>query len=193
LRWFVAVALLALPWTGCGGSTQAANAAPAAAPTAPDAASFSQNGFTLARIDGWTFITPDGTMARDTAIILQGPEGKEALAPAVEVSRRQLTARDRRRKPSHILTQMTTEIVQTFDGFEMVGTPEDIELAGKPAAIVRIKFTESLPDGVDVQRAGRFYGLVNGENIWVIRCLGAQDGSNDGDFDKIIASLRLEN
>ena len=69
--------------------------------------------------------------------------------------------------------------------------PEDIKVAGHDAARVSLKFTEALPDGTSVQRAARFYGIVDGGKIWVVRCLGPTDGSAEPAFDEIVASLEL--
>lgn len=157
----------------------------------PDAETFSAHGLTVGRIDGWSFLQPDGSVGQDTVVVLQGPFDDAALAPAVEISRRALDARNQRRKPAHILTEVVTELVQIFDGFEMIGTVDDVQLGGKPGAMVRMRYSESLPDGAQAERLGRFYGVVNGGNIWIIRCMGASDGSNDAEFDRIVASLAI--
>lgn len=159
---------------------------------APDASSFSAYGLEVPRPDGWQFVKPDSSVAADTIVVLQGPFGTGDMAPAVEISRRVLDARQQRRKPSHILTQLTMELVQTFDGFEMIGEPEDIQIAGQPGAKIQLKFTESTPDGQEVQRRARLYGIVHRNSIWIITCLGAADGSNDAEFDLIVGSLKID-
>lgn len=176
----------------CGGSKGSSAGEVSAGPTAPDASTFSAHGLTIKRPDGWTFIEPDASMAPDTVIVMQGPAGDQALAPAIEISRRALDARQRRRKPAHILTQMTTEIVQVFDGFEMHGSPDDIDIAGQSGAVVKLTYTESLPDGAEVKRGARFYGIVHGDSIWVVRCIGAPDGSNDPEFEAIVKTVTIQ-
>jgi len=193
MRYRIPLILVAtVPFLACGGpqsATGSADAAPAA--PAADASTFSAHGMTVSRPDGWSFIPPDPTVGPDTVVVLQGPHSESPLAAAVEISRRSLSARDQRRKPAHVLTQLVTEMVQLFDGFEMVGQPEDITLAGKDAATVRLKFTETLPEGGTVERSGRFYGVIEGANIWVIRCLGAVDGSDDAAIEQVIASINI--
>ena len=63
--------------------------------------------------------------------------------------------------------------------------------SGKPAAVIRLNYTESLPDGAEVKRAGQFYGIVKGGDIWVIRCMGPEDGSSDADFQAILGSIEI--
>jgi len=186
------LAWLTLGTLACGGGAQSEQPAAAAGPIVPDASTFSSNGLTVPRPQGWSFLEPDSTMGKDTVVVLQGPFGEEALAPAVEISRRPLDATQQRRKPSHILTQLVMEIVQVFDGFEMVGSPEDIQLGGQPAAMIKMKYSESLPDGQQAARGARFYGIVHHGSIWIIRCLGAPDGSNDAEFDSIVSGLSIQ-
>lgn len=138
---------------------------------------------------GWVHIPPDSSVAPDTVAIYQGPAAEGPVAPSVEISRRELKAADRRRKPSHILTTLVTEMVQYFDGFEMIGAPEEVTLAGHSASRIKLKYTETLPDGASVDRLGRFYGVVMGGTLWIIRCMGSADGSAEADFDTIIDSL----
>lgn len=192
-RLIIASLFAAVGMIGCGGTSQGSEpSAGAVARPAPDAERFSAHGMHLSRPEGWVWIAPDGSLTGDTLIVLQGPFGADEVAPAVEISRRPLDARAQRRKPSAILTQVTTEIVQVFDGFEMVGTPADIEVAGLPAAELRLRYTESLPDGQSVSREGRFYGIVHGDSIWIIRCLGAADGSHDPQFDQILTRFTFD-
>jgi hypothetical protein len=175
----------------CGGA-QSSSAPAAAAVTDPNASQASAHGLSLSRPEGWKWIQPDGTMAADTIMVLQGPFGEDALAPAIEVSRRGLDASQARRKPSHILTQLMMEVVQLFDGYEMLGTPEDIEMAGVPAARIKLKFNESLPDGGQIERGAVYYGIVQGDNIFVIRCLGDSKGSHDAEFDTILKTVSIK-
>lgn len=171
-------------------SSQSSNQPTAAADN--NASNVSRDGLSVSRPSSWQFVTPDKSVAPDTVVILQGPIGdKQVLAPAVEISKRALDAAQRRRKASHVLTQMVTEVVQLFDGFEMVGSPEDMQLAGKDAARVQLKYSESLPDGGSTERAAQFYGIVDNDKIWVIRCVGPMDGSANADFDAILKSIEL--
>ncbi|MEZ4273236.1 MAG: hypothetical protein R3C68_17910 [Myxococcota bacterium] len=157
-----------------------------------DATQVTVEGFTIARPSGWAFLAPDASVGNDTVIILQGPANESALAPVVEVSRRALSAHDQRRKPAHILTQAVTEVVQLFESFESVGEPTDVEIAGLPAARLSMAFTEQLAEGGEVKRAARFYGVVHGGKIWLIRCMGAENGSTDADFQKIVQSITID-
>lgn len=173
---------------GCGGSSTG-SAQAAAGPPAADADSYQSYGMTVKRPEGWRWIPADSSVTPDTLVVLQGPVGQEELAPAIEIGRRELDARTQRRPPSAILTQLTMELVQTLDAFEMIGTPADIQLAGKPAAEVRMKYTDTLADGQTVHREGRFYGVVNGANLFLFRCLGAPGGANDAEFDAVLNTV----
>ena len=190
LRSTLVVAIACGTWA-CGGSSASSSSAEPA-PMAPDASSFTAHGLNVPRPDGWQFVAPDGSVAAETLVVIQGPFGAADSAPAVEISRRVLDARQQRRKPSHILTQLTMEFVQTFDGFEMIGQPEDMQVAGQPAAKILLKFTESMPDGQEIERRARFYGIVHRDSIWIITCLGASDGANDAEFDSIVGSMKIE-
>ena len=178
--------ILALSCVSCGSTSSSSEAKPG---PSFEGKTFSEHGLTISRPEGWVFIQPDSSVGPDTVLLMQGPIGDATLAPTVEISRRTLTASQQRRKPSHILTQMTTEIVQYFDGFEMIGAPEDLKLGGVDASQLSLKYTETLPDGEAVPRLGKFFGIVRGQYIWVIRCMGSPDGSNDGDFDKVLATV----
>jgi len=157
-----------------------------------DASTITVQGLTIQRLQGWNFVKPDASVGKDTVVVMYGPQGQQQLAPAVEVTLRKLTARDQRRKPLHILTQMMTEIVQLFEGFEAIGGPSEMKIGGAPGARLDMKITESLSDGGEVQRVGRFYGIVHQGRIWLIRCLGSTDGSHDPDFDQLIQSLSVD-
>ncbi|MBI3179741.1 MAG: hypothetical protein HYZ27_08765 [Deltaproteobacteria bacterium] len=184
LTW-VAVYMLA----ACGGSQSGGPAQPAA--VSPDAATFSAHGMSVERPDGWMFMQPDQSLAPDTAVVLQGPVGGDMVAPVVEIGRRPLTASQRRFADSALLSSMVMEISQTYDGFETVTGPENVQVAGKAASRLVVKLTESLPNGGEVERLGRIYGVVDGAQMWVIRCVGPRDGSADKQFDAIVESLRL--
>ena len=175
----------------CFGCSSTSSSSPDAT-VASKADSFSAHGFSVTRPHGWSFVKPDESVVSDTLVILQGPHGEQALAPAVEFSRRPLSARDQRRSPTHVLTQLMLETAQIFEGFEVVGEPEDIDVGGHSAARIRLKFVESLPDGTSVARTGQFYGIIDGANMFLIRCLGAEDGSDSADFDAIVYSVQLE-
>lgn len=144
----------------------------------------------MSRPDGWIFVAPDGSTTKDTIVVLHGPiAGDAALRPTIEIGRRQLTVRDQRRSPAHLLTPVVTEVMQLFEGAGGVTAPEDVTVAGQPAARVKAQFTESLPDGREVQRAAEFYGVVHGDSIWILRCFGAGDGSEATDCMRVAASL----
>jgi len=176
---------------GCA-STNHEGGATAAAALDAQAGSLSADGLTVTRPDGWQFAAPDSSLAKDTVISMTGPLGEHVLAPAIEVGRRPLSVSDRRLQPSHILLPLTLEIVQFFESFDMVGSPEDIQVAGLPAALVRVNFTEMTADGQEVSRSARIYGIVNDDQVWVIRCMGPADGSSDQTFDAVINTLAIE-
>ncbi len=184
MRSLVAVTLLVFS-TSCGGSQSGGKGA-----VAGD--TFSEQGLAVSRPGDWTFIQPDTSVSPDTLVILQGPIGKAELAPVVEVARRPLSAAERRRPPSHILTAMVLEIVQTFDSYQDVTSPVDLKLGGHDAARIDLKFSESLPEGGSVNRSARFYGAVVGDALWLIRCLGPEDASAAPAFDNIVASVRFQ-
>ena len=186
------IAGLGLGWTGCAGGASGPGAEAAPGAPEPDDPSYSAYGLTVDRPEGWAFVPVDASVAPDTVVILQGPVGDAPVAPAVEISRRPLNARQQRRPPSHILTQLVMEVVQSFDGFEPLGEPEELEISGTPGAKMLMRFTESLPDGIEVKRGARFYGIVHRGNIWVVRCLGSADGADDLDMDTIVGSIRIE-
>jgi hypothetical protein len=146
----------------------------------------------MERPEDWQFVAPDTSVASDTLVILQGPIGTQVLAPVIEISRRPLEAADRRRSVEHLLTATTLELVQTFSAFADVSEPQNITLAGQPAAVIEMKLTEQLPDGLEVERSARFYGLMHSGAMWIIRCLGPADGSLGADFDAIIRTIELE-
>ncbi len=157
----------------------------------PAAASYQAHGLSVERPSGWTFVEPDQSLAPDTAVVLQGPEAAAAMAPVVEIGRRPLNASERRFAARELMSSMVMEIVQTYDAFENVAGPEAVQVAGKPASRLTVKLTLNLPNGNDVMRLGRIYSVVDGAQIWVIRCLGPTDGSADAAFDAIISSVRL--
>lgn len=179
--WFAA-ALLALS-AGCASSATTGEG------LEPRAPAFSQGPMRVERPDQWQFVAPDDSVAADTVIILQGPVGDHLLAPVIEISRRPLTAADRRRRPVHLLTSLMTETVQYFAGFEVKGEPQPLEVGGKPGAQVRMRLTEMLEDGQTVARRAQFYGVVTGGDMWLIRCIGPADGSVSGVFSQVIESL----
>jgi hypothetical protein len=141
---------------------------------------------------GWKLVAPDASVVSDTVLVVQGPLGASDLRPAVEMSRRELSAADRKRKPAHILTALALEIVQTFAAFDATGQPEEVEVAGLPAATLRMDLTEMLPDGTEAERSARFFAIVRGSQLWVVRCFGPRDRSADTDFDKILASISFQ-
>jgi hypothetical protein len=164
-----------------------------AEPAAPakEAASYVAHGLEVDRPAAWEFIPPDSSVVPDTVVVLQGPIGDSDLRPSVEISRRSLSAADRKRKPAHLLTALTLEIVQTFTAFDAMGEPQDMQIAGLPGAMMRMNLTEMLPDGVSVERSARFYVAVGSDDLWVIRCFGPADESAAPAFDAIVASLRF--
>jgi hypothetical protein len=172
---------------GCAGSHAASNQLAGASGDA-----FHAEGIRLSRPSSWTFVATDATVAPDTLVILQGPAGAAAVSPVVEVARRKLSAIDQRKKPTSILGSMVAEMAQTFDGFETVGGPEDVTVADTSGARLALKYTEGMPDGSSVDRAARFYGLVRGDTLWVIRCIGPTDGSSDDAFDSILGSIAFD-
>ncbi len=178
--------LLAL--AGCGGQ-QASSAAAQAGPTTGD--TYHNEGIKLTRPNDWTFVNADPSVAPDTLIIVQGPAGISPTAPVVEVSRRKLSAIDQRKKPISILSSMVAEMAQLFEGFETVGSPEEVQVAGTPASRLSLKYTESMPDGTEAAHAARFYGIVRGDTIWVIRCIGPADGSAEGACENIVGSIEF--
>ena len=66
------------------------------------------------------------------------------------------------------------------------------KVGGVPAALMRMKLTEMLPDGADVERVARFYAIIQGEQMWVLRCFGPPDGSADAAFDAIVGSITID-
>lgn len=146
---------------------------------------------TVARPSDWVFVPADKTVFPDTVVLLQGPIGKAKLAPVAEIARRPLSAADRRRSASHILTALATEIVQSFESFDATGAPVDTEIGGRPAARLDMSLVEALPEGGSEDRKGAFYGVVDGEQIWMVRCLGPSDGSADESCQKIVSSIRF--
>lgn len=184
--------VLASTWS-CG-TGSAGSPGPASGPQPEsNAASFSAHGLTVVRPEGWEFIAPvpDASVPPDTLIVIQGPIGDHTLAPVVEISRRELAAADRRRNPEHILQALVSEMVQTFEGFETTAGPEPAEIDGKAGTSIFMVFTEGLPDGGSVDRSARFYGVVVGDSIFIIRCIGPADKSADGAFDAIVSSVSI--
>jgi hypothetical protein len=173
---------------GC--ASGAKDAKPAA--VAADASSYSAYGLTIDRPPQWTFVQPDASVAPDTQVILHGPlYGTSTLVPTVEVARRPLTAADRRRAPSQILTALVTEIAQTFDGFEAQGTPQDVEVGGKKAARMDVGLTESLSDGTEEKRSAQLYAIVDGEQLWVVRGFGPADGSANDSITNVVKGIKF--
>ena len=157
-----------------------------------DAKTFSHEGFKLQRPDGWIFVTPDTTVAKDTIALLQGPISAEGEAPYVEVSRRALSAVDRRRRPSHILLNLVKEVAQGFSGFEAQGEPQDITVAGKPGALMKMKYQEPQGDGEEVERRASFYGVVGSDAIWIVRCVESGNDARAAEFEQIVQSVVLK-
>lgn len=186
------VGLLGSTWSCGAGSAGSVEPAPAPQP-ARDADSFSAHGLTVERPAGWEFITsvPDASVAPDTFVVIQGPFGEHTLAPVVEISRRELAVADRRRNPEHILQALVSEMLQTVEGFETTAGPQPAEVGGRAGASISITFTEGLPDGGSVGRSARFYGVVVGDGMFIIRCIGPQDGSADRTFDAVIGSISI--
>ena len=158
----------------------------------PDAGKVSVAGLTVSRPDGWVFVAPDKSLAPGTLVVLQGPHGEAAPAPAVEISRRPLSAMDQRKRPAVILTGLVAELAQVFEGLEGNAAPQDTQIASKPAARLDLTFSEGMPDGTSVARAGRFYGIVAEGNLWLVRCLGPADGSAGPVFDQIVSSIGID-
>ena len=186
--------LIVLAWTSsCStGTTVPADPAPVAQPDRHDA-SFSAHGLTVERPADWQFISPvpDATVVPDTFVVMQGPAGHHTLAPAVEISHRTLQAADRRRNPEHVLQALVSEMVQILEGFETTAGPEPATVGGQPGARIFMFFTEGLPEGGSIERSARFYGVVNDEDVFIIRCIGPKDGSADGVFDAIVSSISI--
>jgi hypothetical protein len=173
---------------GCGGPQAASGGAQAGA---PEGDTFSAEGIKLVRPGDWVFVAADPSVAPDTLVIVQGPAGVEPVAPVLEVSRRKLTAMDQRKRPSSILSSMVMEMAQLFEGFEAVGSPEDVQVAGANGARLAMKYTESMPDGSSVQRAARFYGVVRGDTLWVLRCIGPADGTAQETCERIVGGIEF--
>jgi hypothetical protein len=161
----------------------------AAAPVSAEAPSWSSHGLTLTRPDGWQFVAADKSLSPDTVVVLQGPLGDAALAPVVEVGRRPLSAADRRHQPEHILAATTVEFMSLLQSFATESEPREITLGGRPASVMRAQITEMLPTGATEDRLARFYATVDGEQVWLVRCLGPRDGAADTAFDAIIGSI----
>ena len=58
-----------------------------------------------------------------------------------------------------------------------------------PAAHVRAKFTESLPDGREAKRTADVYGVVHGGDIWIVRCFNALDAADAKGCQQVLDSL----
>ncbi len=180
-RWSLSFVCLMLSLEACGGSSSSGGGA--------QGGSLSREGVKVEAPSGWSFVEPDASVAKDTVIILQGPAGNEPVVPVVEIGRRALSAMDQRRKPAHVLTATVTELVQTFEGFEGTSEPADVQIAGRTGSRMDMKITEQMPDGTSAQRAARFYGVVDNDSLYLVRCLGPTDGSADSAFDAIIGSI----
>ncbi len=183
----LSVALVGLVGCASSGGNQEGKPAPVAA----DASSYSSHGMTIDRPSQWHFVQPDSSVSADTQVILHGPIGSATLAPTVEVSRRPLTAADRRRAPAQILTALVSEIAQTFDGFEAQGSPADVEVGGRKAARMDVNLTESLADGTEERRAAQLYAIVDGEQLWVVRGFGPGDGSANGQISDVVKGIHF--
>jgi hypothetical protein len=173
----------------CGGGGSQAGGAKVA--VQPDAASFSGHGLSVDRPGQWLFVNPDPSVAADTVVILQGPVGDKALAPVVEIGRRALSAADQRRSPSHILTALAGEIAQTYDTFELKGEAAEVQVGGRPASRLDMTLVETLSDGAQESRLAQVYAVVDGEQLWLVRCFGPADGSAGAAFDAIVQSIKL--
>jgi len=174
----------------CAGG-KAASAGPAV--VEPAAERVSVSGLTVVRPgSAWTFVQPDASVAPHTLVILQGQAGDKLLAPVVEISRRTLSAADQRRRTADILTTTAAELMQTFDGFEGVSAPADVQVAGRTGSRMEARYTEMLPDGPSVERVARIYAVRSGADLWLVRCLGPADKSADADFDAVVSGLQLQ-
>ena len=185
--------LFVLMFLGCAGTQQNAPAERGASGLTIDSEALSivVNGLSVERPDGWRFLAPDHSVFPDTLVILQGATGSHSMAAVVEIGQRKIAVADQRRPPSHILTALAMEMVQTFAAFDTTGSPEDVTVAGKPGSMFRMTLTEQLPDGGTADRLTRIYGIVDEADIWLVRCLGPTDKSAEADFDKIVASLKI--
>ena len=186
---FVLLTLGSVSLSCAGGTATSAPSAGAVPAVAADASSFSAHGLTVQRPDGWRFVSPDSTVPPDIVAMLQGPAGSHALAPVVEIARRPLGAADSRTNPERILVTTALELQQTAQGFDLQASPTEITLAGNPASVLRATVTELLPTGEEEKRALRIYATVHGSQVWLVRCMGPQDGSADADFDAVVGSL----
>jgi len=138
------------------------------------------------------FVPPDESSSAQTVALMHGPTiTGETLRASVEVQRRSLTASDRRRPASHILTSIVTELIQTFDGFEIQGGPQEIKINGRDAGLIEANLEESLLDGTDAKRNALFYAVVRDGAIWIITCMGPADGSSRQAINGIIDSIKL--
>jgi len=145
---------------------------------------------------GWMEVPVDGSVGKDTIMVLHGPHGSASLVPVVQVARRTLTAMEQRPAVSVVLRTFMSEHTQMLDGFEVLEGPTPIAVQGRDAAVVSIKFTETyLGDNVatgaaeGVERFGKFYAVYATDSVWLIRCMGAANKESSGDFDAIVSSL----
>ncbi len=155
------------------------------------ASSHTMHGLTVDRPDGWKFVEPDGSVAKDTVMMLIGPPGTRPVAPVVEFGRRALDAAAQRKGSAEVLSVVVAEIVATYDGFKTDGPPTEIDIAGYKGRRLTVDFTEVTIEGTDVLRHGRVFAFVTDADIWIIRCMGPADGSAAKDFDAVVASISV--
>lgn len=148
-------------------------------------------GLSVERPEGWSFVEPDESVDPRTVIMMVSDGSGEQHRAVVEIEKRDLDARTQRRSPEAILTAWTVEMVQMFAAYEMTQDPTPMELAGHPGAYLEMTISETLPEGGQVERIAKFYGVLDGGTFWIIRALVPPGGQFDGDIEAVLKSVSL--
>jgi len=173
---------------GCAGSHSSAGASVA---PAPDARVYRAFGMTVERPAGWQFETVNTEAKNETIIALAGPPAADG-SPRVEIARRALAPEDRWSTPESLLKAVVTEHMQRYENFERLEANQETDVAGYPAAALRVRFREEQLDGTSQERAGTLYIVVHEKQIWFVRCLAGRSDVADAACAQILKGIHLD-
>lgn len=149
------------------------------------------HGLTVQRPEEWRFSQPDSNSGPDTVVTLIGPLGSHDTAPVLNIARRALDWADQQRNPTHLLTVLVLEFMQRFPSAQGSPEPTELVIAGRRGVNVALTF-EEIVNSAAVQRRAHFYGLVDGEQVWMIHSLGPVSATVDAAIESIVTSITFE-
>lgn len=184
--------LVAVIAFACGGSAATSGQGGTGKVVKSDAERFVGSGISVTRPQGWSFAPVDSSVSKDAVVVLVGPRAEGKLAATVELARRPIATADRRRSPEALLTAISVEMMQAYAACEATASPTAVTVAGRPGATLKLKLTETLPEGGEVERVAQLYVTTTDDALIVLRSFLPTDNSSDADLDAILASLAIE-